>query len=47
MAYTCAVKNCSNGSYWLNKWKKQQLCSECGCLHKDKEYILSGKYVVR
>ncbi|KAH3855468.1 uncharacterized protein LOC127871016 [Dreissena polymorpha] len=34
MAYTCAVKNCSNGAYWLNKWKKQ-LCESCGCLHKD------------
>lgn len=35
MAYTCAVKDCSNGAYWLNKWKKQ-LCDVCGCLHKDK-----------
>ena len=21
MAYTCAVDNCSNGSYWLKNWE--------------------------
>ncbi|XP_053402411.1 uncharacterized protein LOC123548416 isoform X2 [Mercenaria mercenaria] len=36
MAFTCAVKKCSNGSYWLNKWKNQ-LCEKCGCLHKERE----------
>ncbi|KAH3814313.1 hypothetical protein DPMN_142809 [Dreissena polymorpha] len=35
MAYTCAAKDCSNGGYWLNKWKSQ-LCETCGCLHKSK-----------
>ncbi|XP_045162255.2 uncharacterized protein LOC123527064 [Mercenaria mercenaria] len=35
MAYTCAVNNCSQGSYWLNKWKSQ-LCETCGCLRKDR-----------
>ncbi|XP_053379793.1 uncharacterized protein LOC128548566 [Mercenaria mercenaria] len=35
MAFTCAVNNCSNGGYWLNKWKKQ-LCTVCGCLHSEK-----------
>ncbi|KAH3817672.1 uncharacterized protein LOC127882181 [Dreissena polymorpha] len=36
MALTCAVINCSNSAYWLNKWKKQ-LCTQCGCLHKEKD----------
>ncbi|XP_052820235.1 uncharacterized protein LOC128246068 [Mya arenaria] len=35
MALTCCVKSCSNGSYWLKKWKSQ-LCDVCGCLHKEK-----------
>lgn len=35
MALTCAVNSCSNGSYWLNKWKSE-LCDKCGCMHKDK-----------
>ena len=35
MAYTCAVNNCSYGSYWLKNWGKT--VSKCGCLHKDRE----------
>ena len=33
MTYTCAVDNCSNGSYWLKNWEK--LFSKYGCLHTD------------
>ncbi|KAL5017912.1 hypothetical protein ScPMuIL_003634 [Solemya velum] len=35
MALTCCVKDCSNGAYWLKKWKLQ-LCNVCGCLYGDK-----------
>ncbi|XP_060605752.1 uncharacterized protein LOC132758213 [Ruditapes philippinarum] len=35
MALTCAVQNCSNGGYWLKKWRKQ-LCSVHGSIHGER-----------
>ena len=34
MSYHCVVKDCSNGSYRLNKWKKE-ICLEHNCRYDE------------
>ena len=36
MAYHCVVKECTNGSYRLNKWK-YEMCAEHKCRKEDDE----------